>query len=227
MIYKNLSKYYDQLFSDNSSYEKWVNLVKKNITGNKIIELACGSGDVSYKLSKYYDVLATDISKDMLNIVKEKYPNLKVMKMDMKHVEGNYDGVICFCDSINYLSSLEECEIMFKSVYECLTFGGKFIFDIHSIDRIDEFKNGYIEEGYVEGVPYSWEISLDINKLYHTFAFYLENDTVFEQHIQTIFDINDIISIMKNIGFNVEVYTDFDKKGITKGEKYFLIGGKI
>lgn len=226
MIYKDLAYYYDELFKDDLATEKWVKLVLENIKGRDILELASGSGDIAFKLSKNYNILASDISVSMLKVLHHKYPLLNYNVLDMRDFTGAYDGIICFCDSINYLSTLKECRKFFKCAYNSLNSGGKLIFDMHSSDRISEFKNGYIEEGYVKDIPYLWSIEADENTLYHTFVFYHPEGLIKEQHIQQIFNVQDIIDILKEEGFEIELYTDFDKKGIVEGEKYFIVGGK-
>lgn len=62
--------------------EQWVSLIKENTnisTGNKLIELGCGTGRFTIPLAytTNFDVTAVDISNDMLNIaIKKDHLNL-------------------------------------------------------------------------------------------------------------------------------------------------------
>lgn len=120
MIYDSLADYYDELVRDDESTLRWVNFTKDNIKGKKILELACGSGEITNGLYKEgYDIVGSDISSSMLNRLNKKYPYIKTKEIDMVNFGSDirYDGIICYCDSINYLSSINECRSMFESVY--------------------------------------------------------------------------------------------------------------
>ena len=226
MMYQNLAKYYDSLFLDDDAFIKWEKFVRDRFNEGTILELASGSGELANKLSREYDIVASDISEEMLDILHTKFPHLKYKKLDMRNFEDKVDCILCFCDSINYLNDLNEVRMTFQSVYNSLNENGLFMFDIHSINRLAEFKDGYIEEGYIENTPYIWNVILDENKLIHNFRFY-DDSIIQEQQIQTVFDIKDIIGILTDIGFKYSIYTDFDFEGVCDGEKYFIVGEKI
>ena len=59
------------------------------------------------------------------------------------------------------------------------------------------------------------------------FAFYCDNSVLQEQHVQYVFDSNEVIDYLKQKGFKVKVYTDFVLDGIQNGEKIFIVGEKI
>lgn len=230
MIYDNLSKYYDALVKDDEATLKWVEFVKKHSTGTKILELACGSGEITNALYKEgYDILATDFSIGMLEQLHLKYPNIKYKDLNMIDfkVDNSFDTIICFCDSINYLNDLNECKSMFISVYNALNDKGYFIFDMHTKDRLNEFEEEFLEEGYIDDVAYQWTINTEDNHIHHHFAFYTPKDVLQEYHVQTVFELNDILNLLNEVGFNTKVYTDFNYEGIKDGEKYFIVGGKI
>ena len=168
---------------------------KNNISGNKILELASGSGEITNILYKYgYDILASDLSLSMLKRLNDKYPYIKTKQIDMIKFscENKYDGIICYCDSINYLNSLDECKNMFISVYNALKNDGTFIFDMHTEDRLIEFKDEFIEEGYINDVPYQWTINTIDDEIHHHFVFYTKEKILQEHHVQKVFKIEDI-----------------------------------
>lgn len=225
MIYDALASYYDDLVKDDDATQLWVDFVKKYCPKRNVLELACGSGEISHALKEEgYTIKATDFSESMIAKLKEKYPDIDTEIIDMSnfHYDKKVDGVLCFCDSINYLVSMDEIRSMFKSVQECLVDDGVFLFDMHSLDRLDEFKELYIEEGILE-VPYQWTIQSDENKIYQHFSFYEEDKILQEQHIQTVFKLEEILLELEKLGFENEVLTDFTKMGVQPGEKYFII----
>lgn len=227
MIYESLANYYDALVKDDEATLKWCNFVEKNAKGKKVLELACGSGEISNELLKRgYDILATDISESMLSKLKQKYPYIKTKQLDMNDfkLDDKFDTIICFCDSINYLS---DYRLMFRNVYDSLVTGGIFMFDMHSEDRLEEFKEMFIEEGYILNVPYQWTIISNENMIHQHFAFYQEDGIIQEQHVQYVFKPQEVIDELKKLNFKIKIYTDFDQEGIKTGEKIFFVGEKL
>ena len=227
MIYDQLARYYDALVGDDEACRMWEEFVKKHVKPCKMLELACGSGEITNALHQDgYDILATDISEAMINELNKKYPYIKTQILDMNNfkMDEKYDSVICFCDSINYLMDYHQ---MVDSVYDVLNDHGIFMFDMHTLDRIKEFEDEYIEEGYLDDIPYQWTITSYFNQIHQHFAFYCDNSVLQEQHVQYVFDSNEVIDYLKQKGFKVKVYTDFVLDGIQNGEKIFIVGEKI
>ncbi|MFW6025360.1 MAG: class I SAM-dependent methyltransferase [Candidatus Woesearchaeota archaeon] len=93
--YNSISSSYNELYGEEQLEKIKVIkslLIKKNILKNKgkVIDLGCGSGLSSFWFKEYgYDVFGYDISDNLINIAKEKFP------------KNNY---ICFnVDNINHL----------------------------------------------------------------------------------------------------------------------------
>ncbi len=231
MIYNNLAKYYDALLKDDEAVLMWTNFFDKHHYNETVLELGAGTGEITLELAKTYTVDATDLSNQMLDKIKEKDidNNLNdIFYLDMNdfNVKEKYDNIICFCDSINYLETDEQLYALFNSVYASLNDNGVFMFDMHTNDRLEEFKEPFIETGQLLGTDYQWSITTDENKIYHHFVFY-EDDMLQEYHTQTVFDSSLVLKQLQDIGFNVKVYTDFVNDGITEGEKLFIVGEKV
>lgn len=228
MIYNLLAQYYDGLVKDDQASKAWVDFIMLNISGKRLLELACGSGEITLALANQgYEIDASDLSQAMIDEAMKKTDANKVnfFIMDMCNIEvhKSYDGVLCLCDSINYLLQEEDINNMFQSIYDCLNVNGTFIFDMHSVNRLEEFEEEFYEEGIVDNNEYTWSILAQEDYLYHNFLFYDENAKVsLEQHIQRVYSHEMIESLLEPY-FNFEVYTDFNQKGIQEGEKYFYI----
>ena len=113
---------------------------------------------------------------------------------------------------------------MFKSVYRHLNEGGRFIFDMHHKERLNEFAEEYIEEGQIdEDTYYQWTINADKdeNTLNEHFTFYTPDGMIQEHHTQNIFDPNMVREKMENCGFDTEMIEDF-----VEDEKVLVIGRK-
>lgn len=233
MMYQALAKYYDALVKDEEATHDWVDLITRYIPKGSIMELACGSGEITIALAKLgYQVSASDISAEMVEEAKKKVDSELVQwsVMDMSNVndEHHYDGILCLCDSFNYLLEDHAVDSMFASVYEHLNDQGTFIVDMHSMDRLEEFAEEYNEAGKILGRVYQWTIVADGDRLYQNFAFYDEEGRVtLEQHIQRVYDPLVIKDKLESLGFEVSIITDFYEEGIASGEKQFYICKKV
>lgn len=227
-MYDVLAKYYDELVKDLDSTKRWHDFVLKHATGKYLLDIACGSGDLTIALSNSYKVDACDISEEMLEIAVNKSKGLDINyfknnMIDLK-ISKNYDIITCFCDSINYILDLDEVKKVFIDVYNMLNNDGTFIFDIHSINRLEEFKDEFFETGEFNDITYEWSIESIDDMLYHNFIFFdKESHREFEQHVQKIYEPNFIKKMLTDIGYNVSIFTDFDLIDIQDGEKYFFV----
>lgn len=228
MIYNVLAKYYDGLVKDEEATLDWVTLIEKHIHKKDLLELACGSGEITLKLAEHgYHIDASDLSAAMIEEAQKKVGadkvNFFVMDMLAFNVSKTYDGIICLCDSINYLIQEEDLASLFKNVYNCLNEDGVFLFDTHSMDRLEEFKEEFYEEGLVADHEYTWSIISDAPYIYHNFLFYDEEARSFqENHTQRVYEPKQLEMLLSPY-FTFEVVTDFVNDGICEGEKYFYI----
>lgn len=229
MMYQILARFYDALVQDEEATNAWVSFIQRHIQGKRVLELACGSGEITIALGKKgYRVDASDISEDMIEIAKQK-PGADMVSWsvrDMRKIEGDsgYDAVLCLCDSINYILEEAELQDMFQRIYNMLRAHGTYIMDMHSVDRLAEFSQEFFEDGIIEGCGYQWTIQSVEDRLYHTFAFYdPEGKCTLEQHIQRVYDPVYIMKMLEACGFQVTIYTDFTFSGIVPGEKYFYV----
>ena len=130
--YEYLADYYDELLQDEDSLCLWLDKIKVHKV-NSILELASGSGAMASLLKKEgYTIKASDISPAMQKVAKKRFEGeyllLNMIDFDLPE---QFDMIICFCDSINYLNGYREMEQMFKTVHDHLNDGGVFLFDMH------------------------------------------------------------------------------------------------
>lgn len=221
--YEYLAKYYDALLQDEESLKFWLDYILE-LRGNTVLELASGSGVMARILKeKGYDIIASDISEAMKKSAKANFDGeYQILNMIDFKLDKKFDIILCICDSINYLNN-DELKTMFENVYNHLNDGGTFLFDMHSMKRIEEFKDEYIEEGRVLDTDYQWAIISDpeSNELQERFTFYMEDGIVNEHHVQNVFKIEDVEKKMIDAGFETEIVEDF-----IKDEKVLVMGVK-
>ncbi len=224
--YTVLAPYYDALVKDETATKHWVEFTKKHIIKKNILELACGSAEITCALHKEgYNMFATDISSEMIGVAKEKNPEIHFEVMDMLNIQTNskFDGIICFCDSFNYMNSIDEVKQFIGGCLDKLEKNGALLFDMHTVDRLSEFEDEFFEEGQIEDVQYQWSISSEENRVLHSFHFWKDEQVFTEQHIQTVFSIEEINDVLKNFNCTYEIFMDYDIEFLCENEKVFYV----
>lgn len=217
--YNEFASLYDELMND-FDYEKWFNYIeeifgKYKISPTKVLEMACGTGNLSIHLAeKGYKLTCFDLSEEMLAQAYEKlnrFKNVKLLNGNMINFKINqkFDSIISICDSINYITDLEDLKSTFENVYNHLDDNGIFIFDINSFYKISEIigNNIFVEDR--EDIFYTWQNYYDsetmICEFYLSF-FIKENEDNYirfdEEHKERAYTVDEIISTLKSVGFN-------------------------
>lgn len=231
-IYNEFASLYDELMND-FDYEMWFNYIenifkKYKISPVKILEMACGTGNLSiYLAEKGYKLTCFDLSEEMLAQAYEKlnrYKNVKLLNgnmIDFK-IKQKYNSIISICDSINYITDLEDLKTTFENVYNHLEDDGIFIFDINSFYKLTEIigNNVFVEDR--EDIFYTWQN--DYNSESRICEFYLsffikENEDTYirfdEEHRERAYTVDDIISTLKFAGFkSIDYFEAFTFEGI-------------
>jgi cyclopropane fatty-acyl-phospholipid synthase-like methyltransferase len=224
--YKEFSQIYDLLMND-IDYERWTSFIADKLGDSvKILEAACGTGSITCLLAeKNYKVTAFDLSEDMLMKAYEKLgrnPGVKLLNQDMRNfkIDEKFDGAVCCCDAVNYLSSEEVAEF-FRNVRDHLKNGSKFIFDISTEYKYRSMYNDtYV---YDDGnVFYAWENVYDEEKnLVDIEINFFVNDKnnkynrITEIQTQYIHSVGELNEMLEASGFgNIEIYDDYSDEKV-------------
>lgn len=246
MNYEKFAYLYDELMSD-APYEQWVSFVLKiikqtGITDRKLLDVGCGTGNTAIPLSEHgFEVTAVDLSDEMLIVAKEKSDakgvNIRYFQQDMKELGGlgYFDVVISLCDSINYLSNEDEVETTFRRIYNHLNNNGIFVFDVHSIYKINEIFTGNTFADSGEEVAYIWECfrgDWDYS-VEHELSFFIKNSADLyerfdELHKQRTYPIKFYKQALERAGFRLEQVTgDFSVDTLAEdSQRWFFVAKK-
>ncbi len=141
LIYHKLAPVYDHIMKD-VDYEDWTDYIDAIIQyhhpfGNRVLELACGTGTMALALENRddYDITASDISSEMIRMARRKAKQRKssitwvVQDMCRLNVGKTFDIIYMVFDSLNYLHAKEQLLSVFMGVTEHLADDGIFVFD--------------------------------------------------------------------------------------------------
>ena len=227
------AEYYHELVYDEQAYIYYKNWVIRETKGNRILECACGPGHLSYRLGlNGYEVDALDLDETMIEYanLNNKLPNINYYCQTMFDLSnlGKYDSIIIFLDSLNYCLVLLEFKKFLSEAYEHLNHNGILLFDIHHPNRLEEFREEYVEEGELLGTFYQWSIqTIEDNKIHHNIVFYEEDQMVVNHVEQTVFNPDDIDALLDGLSFTFERVSDLSDTEFVFDEKLYYRARKV
>lgn len=232
-IYTSLAPLYDRLMED-VDYEAWADYIDELLQlhhpdSEKILELACGTGSIALSLEEfgYYQILATDLSQEMIDVASLKAKQqdsgvrFKTMSFHDINVNEQFDAIYTVFDSINYLHSGNEIIKLLEDCSEVLKPGGLFIFDFstpkNSMEAVDYLNN---EEAGSGTLRFFRTSTYDTKKQIHTNEFEIEQlsedgkqviHRFKETHLQRVYSLDEMLSIVEQTSYHlVASYGDFD-----------------
>lgn len=154
MSFSTVAEFYDHI--NGSAYLPYADFLKKSFTladipVKEVLDLGCGTGGITAALADSgFDMVALDISPEMLNIAREKNygKNTLLLCQDMCEFElyGTVQAVYSSFDCLNYITDGKDLKTVFALVHNYLEKGGIFVFDVNTEYR---YKNVYDGQSYV------------------------------------------------------------------------------
>ncbi|MBM7691835.1 SAM-dependent methyltransferase [Peribacillus deserti] len=243
MSYGQFAYLYDELMKD-VPYAKWVDLFKKQMDkyssgGKKVLDLACGTGEISVRLAREgLQVTGVDLSEEMLSVAQAKtageglaVPFFQQNMTDLSGL-GTFDAVTIFCDSLNYLKSPEDVKAAFHSVSKHLERNGLFMFDVHSVFKMEQIFNNATFAHDDEEISYIWNSfpAAEPLSVEHELSFFVldsasgKYDRFEEVHFQRTFTQETYHKWLEESGFELlDVITDLEENNDDESEAERLL----
>ena len=162
--YNKIAQEYDEEFVNDYSDTPYVDKFLNYLEGKKVLDIGCGVGNLTkYIMDKGFNVEGIDLSKEMLNIAKQKYSDIKFYEMNMKEItlRKKYDGIM-LAYSLFHLTKKEVIEVLPK-YYDLLNSNGKILLILQygQGERIvdEPLKEGlkifinYYRDRHFQGIP--------------------------------------------------------------------------
>lgn len=104
--------------------------------GKKILEPLCGNGRFLIPfLERGFNIYGIDLSKEMLDKLKQKAPNAQVIQADIANytVQEIFDYIFIPSGSISLFTDMRMCESILQKMKKLLAIGGKFVFAVDTV----------------------------------------------------------------------------------------------
>ena len=246
-MYKGFASVYDELMADApySSWLTWVEtaLKEEQLQEPKILEVGCGTGTILASLcEKGYQAEGLDMSEDMLAVADQKLKNKGLQTLltcqDMRYFDmgKQFDVIIVLCDSLNYLTSINDMEKALKTIWDHLRPGGKLLFDVHSLYYMKNVLSYYSVSDAAEDISYIWNVfpTDTSGEVEHELTIFTQRqDSLYmrydELHRQRAYSMDDYRSVIKKCGFSIKRITaDFTSEApVETSERLFFNVEKI
>lgn len=232
--YTSFAGVYDELM-DNIPYEDWCEYLTGLLRewgiapGQKIVELGCGTGNMTRLLAKEgYRMTGIDQSGEMLAMAMQKEDReipVFYVEQDMTRLTlpGAVDAVISVCDSMNYITRWEDLCQVCKRVKRYLRKGGVFVFDMKTPYFYREICGDNIFAEDREDVSFIWDNCFDEESRINEYALSLfvpcreQGADLWrkftEFHYQKAYDIQEVERAVKKSGLHLRhIYDAFTRE---------------
>lgn len=196
--------------------------------GQKIFEPLCGTGRFLIPfIDQGYDIHGMDLSKEMLDKLKQKAPQAHVTQGDLLdyQIDERFDYILIPAGSMSLFVNREVCIKVLYKLKQLLAPNGCLVFGVETIanrcqddldyrlqhhlktkedyDLILKTKNTFDEKTQTQYMP-------GIYELYHEGQLLQKETMDFQIHL---YKYGEMESCLKEVGFkNISTYTSFDKE---------------
>ncbi|HHT43403.1 MAG TPA: methyltransferase domain-containing protein [Firmicutes bacterium] len=170
--YSVLARFYDLCME--ADYAQWVHYLlalcrHHGHRPEQIIDLGCGTGNLTLPLAQQgFRLTGVDLSKEMIAQAQAKaaqygleIPFYAADLTEFLAAGSSFDTAISGCDVLNYVITPEGLQRAFASVYQLLSPGGFWLFDLNSAWKLEEI---YGDQSYADlrdDFAYFWDNTYD------------------------------------------------------------------
>ncbi|MGC9779174.1 MAG: class I SAM-dependent methyltransferase [Candidatus Heimdallarchaeota archaeon] len=234
-LYKKLAKYYDYLYAW-KDYKKEAEQIKEEIvkykksTGNKLLDMACGTGSHLEHFTDDYECTGIDINSEILEVAKSKGLKASFILGDMTDFDlgTEFDIILCLFSSIGYVKTKENLTKTIECFTKHLKKGGVLIIEPWLTKEIYRAGSPHMttfdgEKLKIARVNIS-ELKGDISYFEMHYLIAEENKHVIhfvDQHELALFPIELMVSLCQNNGLITHHNKEglFDNHGLLIGVK--------
>lgn len=239
--YQRIAFFYDYLMR-HVNYARWFEYLNEIFNRhllhqNRLLEIACGTGIMlKYFLESGWQAMGFDRSLQMVELARRRLVSqglptaLWVGDMRQFALKKPVDAIICLYDSINYCLVEEDLIRTFSCVYEALSTGGVFVFDVVTQRNCRRHFRNFYEKDSFGNMDYIRQSYYDADHQYQVNEFYITEKApskrrYFERHVQRIYPLHTVETLLRK--FQWELLGCFDnfsrRPGTEKADRVHFV----
>lgn len=219
-LYTSLAKYYDDLesqYRDHDLEARWLSKLFAQYKVKLALDISCGTGNHVSRLAPTHEFVATDASREMLEVafkkIGEKASLVRSDFLTTPFKASSFDAVICMYWSIAGLDANLTTRL-FSNVALLLKSRGVFVFDAENTRGIKEDLLGApfidatfpVDDGAITRVNHSEKISDDVVdwKSYYIHETLKGAEMISDRMKLRFFSRDQIAAMLSDSGFELE-----------------------
>jgi ubiquinone/menaquinone biosynthesis C-methylase UbiE len=224
IMFSKTARYYDKIYAFKDYRAEVLRLeavIREHLRseGNRLLDVACGTGHHLAYLKEQFDVEGLDISQELLAVARRRNPGVLFHQADMTDFDSGYefDVVTCLFSSIGYVKTLDNLTRAVTCMARHLTSGGILVIEpwfspdtwrpgtVHAsfIDE-PELKIARINTSFVDG-------RLSFFDLHYLIGTPEGTEHFVERHELGLFEMDEVRAVLAEIGLEIS----YDAEGLT------------
>jgi SAM-dependent methyltransferase len=182
-----------------------------------VLEVCCGTGTLCRSLAKKgFEMTGVDLSAQMIAIATEKAKedglDIRFSCQDAARFDlpWRFDAAFSFFDSLNYLTSPDDCEAAIRQISRHLQPGAPFVFDLNTSYAFEQRMFDQSESRPDKKVRYKWVSEYDTaTRICRVeMDFWTDRGAFHEVHLQRAHSPEEVSSWMRGAGFERITFYD-------------------
>lgn len=167
-------KFYEDKHHFVSEYGKKIIDYEKFDKNINVLDIGCGTGEITYELSKYFKkVIGIDSSVDMINFAKNKYPHICFRQQDCLKLDYQEEFELVFSNAVFHW--IKDQDTLLQNIHNALKINGSLISEFggyRNIAHIQKaFKNALGKYNITYESPFNFIKASDYEKLLKKYNF--------------------------------------------------------
>lgn len=188
---------------------------------NSLLDVGCGTGKILEYLNAR-EKYGFDLSEEMIEIATHQdtlaSAHLSVQNMLTFQYDRAFDAIVATSDVLNYLNDEQEILQVFDRVSHHLNPGGVFIFDMHSVYKMQNEFNDQTYADDLDEVSYIWFAHAgeeDLSVIHEMIFFIKQDDDTYTKSFETLYqrtyNYETILQLIEQSELeHVHSFSDFD-----------------
>ena len=217
-MFEKSAEFYDLIYqwkdyvSESSKLHAFIQQHKQS-DGNRLLDVACGTGAHIPYLRDHYQIEGLDLDEGMLKVARERHPDVPFHVGDMRDFDlgKRYDGITCLFAAIAYNVTLDDLQRTLRTFYQHLKPGGVVLVD--GFIQLELWRDNHIHAMLVDEPDFKItrmnRSERDGNAVTLNFHYLVGTpesiDYFTEQHTMTLFSDDEYLGAFRGAGLEATV----------------------